>query len=77
MADTKKEELKPFFTTEKVTMYAPENAPHHTAGEKTEVQALQKDKFLKMGYTTEPVEFKKKSAKNAEGGEKKEEKDPK
>ncbi len=66
MAEAKKEEVKPFFTTEKVTLYAPVGAPHHSEGEKTEVQALQKDKFLAMGYTETPPAAKKAKAEKTE-----------
>jgi hypothetical protein len=50
MADTK-ETPKPFFTTEKVTLYAPKGAKFHTHQQEVSVQARQKDKFLKLGYT--------------------------
>jgi len=56
MADVK-QEPKPFFTTEKVTLWAPKKPKHHKPFEKVQVQLRQKDKFLSQGYTeTEPVE---------------------
>lgn len=52
MADIKeKEKPTPFFTTEKVTLYAPKGAKHHAHMEEVSVQARQKEKFVKLGYT--------------------------
>jgi hypothetical protein len=45
-----KETPKPFFTTEKVKLYAPKGAKHHAHQEEVSVQARQKEKFLKLGY---------------------------
>lgn len=50
MADVK-EQPKPFFTTEKVTLYAPKGAKYHSHQEAVTIQARQKEKFLKFGYT--------------------------
>lgn len=58
MAD-QKEQPKPFFTTEKVTLYAPKGAKYHKHGQATEVQVRQKEKFLKLGYTETPEEAQK------------------
>lgn len=54
MAD-EKEKVTPFFTQEKVTLYAPigKDVPHFKRGEKTVVQARQKAHFLKKGFTNE------------------------
>lgn len=54
----KKEEPKPFFTTEKVKLYAPKGTKHHTHGQAVEIQARQKDKFLKLGYSETAEEAK-------------------
>jgi len=58
MAEVKKEEVKPFFTTEKVTLYAPKGAKFHSHGQKVEVQSRQKEKFLKLGYVETEAEVK-------------------
>lgn len=51
MADVKKEEkVTPFFTTERVTLFAPKGAKHHAHMEEVSIQARQKEKFLKLGY---------------------------
>lgn len=50
MAEDKKKPT-PFWTTEKIVLYAPKGAKFHTvAGEKVEIHPKQKDKFLKLGY---------------------------
>lgn len=54
----KKEEPKPFFTTEKVKVYAPKGAKYHTHGQEVEIQTRQKEKFLKLGYTETAEEAK-------------------
>ncbi|HEY4288263.1 MAG TPA: hypothetical protein VGN00_14260 [Puia sp.] len=52
MADVKKEEKgTPFFTTEKVTLFAPKGAKHYEHMQEISVQARQKPKFLKLGFT--------------------------
>jgi hypothetical protein len=50
MAENKKEEPKPFFTTEKTTLYAPKGAKHFDAGQKVDVHPRQVDKFKKFGF---------------------------
>lgn len=57
MADVK-ETPKPFFTTEKVSVYAPKGAKYHEHGQKVEIQARQKQKFLKLGYAETAEEAK-------------------
>lgn len=45
-----KDKQTPFFTTEMVTLFAPNGAKWHAAGQETKVQARQKEKFMKLGY---------------------------
>jgi hypothetical protein len=53
-----KEKGTPFFTTDKVKLYAPKGAKFHGHGQEVEVQVRQKDKFLKLGYTESAEEAK-------------------
>jgi len=36
---------------ERVTLYAPKGAAHHTEGEKTEVAAALVDQFISLGFS--------------------------
>ena len=68
MAD-EKEKPAPFFTQERVTLYAPtdKDTPHFKRGEKTIVQARQKDHFKKKGFTETPPAAKAPKEPKAEG----------
>jgi hypothetical protein len=47
---------------DKVTVYAPDNAPHHKAGEEVRIHPNQLEKFLSLGYTETPAAPKGKKA---------------
>lgn len=51
----RKKDTNPIDLRDKITMYAPKGAPHHKAGEEVAVHPVQKDKFLKIGFTETPV----------------------
>jgi hypothetical protein len=65
MADVK-EKITPFDLNEKITVYAPKNAPHHGAGEATQIHPRQKEKFLNLGFTETAPESKEAEAKSKE-----------
>lgn len=52
MADDKekKEVPKPFWTTDKVTLFAPKGAKHYKPGQEIQIHPRQKDKFIGFGF---------------------------